>query len=119
VDPYADLDPEQAELLGIPGLLDPAAVAQTLASHEARIKATMTAAPAPVATESDPEPLFEQAARLRREVNSLVGRIAARTGTPHGALHAQTQRAVPGPASRSASVDVLTRRRDYLLSRIR
>jgi len=119
VDPYADLDPEQAELLGIPGLLDPAAVAQTLASHEARIKATMTAAPAPVATESDPEPLFEQAARLRREVNSLVGRIAARTGTPHGAVHAQTQRAVPGPASRSASVDVLTRRRDYLLSRIR
>lgn len=116
-DPYVDLDPEQADVLGIPGLLDPAAVAKTLAAHEHSIRAKLsTPTPAP---EPAGEALFERAARLRREIHSLVGRIAARTQVPHGQVHAQTQRAVPGPPSRSASVDVLERRREYLMSRLR
>jgi hypothetical protein len=55
-------------------------------------------------------------AELRREVNRLVGVLAARTGTPHRQLHAELRRAVPGPASAAAGVDVLERRRDHLMS---
>ena len=54
-------------------------------------------------------------AELRREVNRLVGVLAARQGTPHGQIHAVLRRAVPGPASAAASVEVLEQRRDHLL----
>jgi hypothetical protein len=58
---------------------------------------------------------WRQAADLRREVNQLVSRIAARTGEAHAAVHAKLRRAVPGPASAAASADLLERRRDHLL----
>ena len=68
---------------------------------------------APSAT-SDADP----AADLRREVNRLVSVLAARTGTPHAALHAQIRAAVPGPASASASLELLESRRTYLMARL-
>ena len=52
---------------------------------------------------------------LRREVNRLVARLAARTGEPHAAIHARIRRAVPGPVSAAAGADLLERRRDHLL----
>jgi hypothetical protein len=45
----------------------------------------------------------------------LVGVLAARHGTPHGRLHAQPRRPVPGPASAAASIEVLDGRRDHLM----
>ena len=59
---------------------------------------------------------WRAAAALRREVNQLVGRVAARTGAPHAKVHSQLRRAVPGPASAAAGPDVLEARRDHLLS---
>ena len=61
---------------------------------------------------------WRAAADLRREVNRLVSVLAARTGTPHAALHAQLRTAVPGPASASAPVQVLEARRSYLMARM-
>jgi DNA-binding PadR family transcriptional regulator len=52
---------------------------------------------------------------LRREINSLVGQLAARTGAPHGVVHARVRKAVPGPPSAAAPVEVLASRRDWLL----
>ena len=49
-------------------------------------------------------------------MNRLVALVAARTGQPHARIHADARRAVPGPPSAAASADVLTRRRDYLLT---
>ena len=49
-------------------------------------------------------PGWRAAAGLRREVNQLVGRVAARTGAPHATVHGQLRRAVPGPASASPPV---------------
>jgi len=49
-------------------------------------------------------------------VNRLVGVIAAKQGTPHAQIHAMLRRVVPGPASAAASVEILERRRDHLLS---
>ena len=47
-------------------------------------------------------PPWRAGAQLRREVNRLVGVLAARTGTSHAQLHAELRRAVPGPASAAA-----------------
>ena len=58
---------------------------------------------------------WRTAAALRREVNQLVARVAARTGAPHAKLHSQIRRAVPGPASAAAGPDILEQRRDHLL----
>ncbi|MET3806634.1 superfamily II DNA or RNA helicase [Nakamurella sp. UYEF19] len=64
---------------------------------------------------SDGHAGWRAAAELRREVNQLVGRVAARTGSPHAQVHSQIRRAVPGPPSAAAAAEVLERRRDHLL----
>ena len=48
---------------------------------------------------------WRAAAALRREVNRLVGQVAARTGTPHAQVHGQLRRAVPGPPSAAAGAE--------------
>ena len=58
---------------------------------------------------------WRAAGDLRREINSLVGQLAARTGAPHGVVHGRVRKAVPGPPSAAAPVDVLAARRDWLL----
>ena len=61
---------------------------------------------------------WRAAADLRREVNQLVARVASRSGEPHSRVHVSLRRAVPGPASASASVEVLEKRRDFLLAQL-
>ena len=60
----------------------------------------------------------EQIKDVRREINSLVAQRAARTGKPHAQVHGEVRRAVPGPPSASASLELLIRRRDHLLGLI-
>ncbi|MGH8960656.1 MAG: DEAD/DEAH box helicase [Jatrophihabitantaceae bacterium] len=104
---------EDEEFLGLPGILTPEQMAALLARRDthARHRAT-TAADAPPSAEAV---AWRAGAELRREVNRLVGVLAARSGTPHGQIHAQLRRAVPGPASPAATVDILERRRDHLM----
>jgi superfamily II DNA or RNA helicase len=117
-DPHA---PEDLDYLGLPGLLSPQQTAALLARRDADVRAHVarTARLAPDALdaaddEADLSRAWEQTAALRREINGLVGRIAARTGAPHGTVHADARRAVPGPASPAAGVALLTARRDHL-----
>ena len=107
---------DEQEFLGFPGLLDPSQMAVLLKQREAETRRTVS-----VKTEGEPGPAavqqaHKQAADLRREVNSLVGRVAARTQAPHATVHAKVRKNVPGPASSSATLAQLTARRDYLLT---
>ncbi|MCW2526389.1 MAG: type restriction protein res subunit, partial [Pseudonocardiales bacterium] len=70
------------------------------------------------AAEPDEAASWRAASDLRREVNRLIAVIAARTGKPHGALHAQLRSAVPGPASASAPASVLEARREHLMRQL-
>jgi superfamily II DNA or RNA helicase len=101
------------EFLGLPGILSPEQMAQVLARRDehARRRAHTVDAPPPSAETV----AWRAGAELRREVNRLVGVVAARQGTPHAQVHALLRRVVPGPASAAASADVLERRRDHLL----
>jgi hypothetical protein len=51
-------------------------------------------------------------------VNRLISVLAARTGHPHATLHAQLRAAIPGPASASASLELLEARREHLMKQL-
>jgi superfamily II DNA or RNA helicase len=109
----AQLTEEDEEFLGLPGILSPEQTAALLARRDsaARRRAAGTEAPPPSAEAA----AWRAGAELRREVNRLVGVVAARTGAAHGQIHADLRRVVPGPASAAAGADVLERRRDHLM----
>jgi superfamily II DNA or RNA helicase len=112
------LTDDDEDFLGLPGLLSPEQTAALLARRDRELRARTV--PGPDGGESDdtPDTSWETAAALRREVNSLVAQVAARTGSPHAAVHMRLRVAVPGPPSASATVDVLARRRDHLLAEL-
>jgi len=124
-DPDAD-DGDHADFLGLPGLLSAEQTAALLARRDSELRRRVTqsrgvpiAEPEqPAAPDGPAVSNWRAAAGLRREVNRLVSVLAARTGTPHAALHAQLRTAVPGPASASAPVEVLEARRSYLMERM-
>jgi superfamily II DNA or RNA helicase len=103
---------------GFPGLLTPEQTAALLARRDQELHKRLRAARVedPEADRADVS--WQDAGALRREVNALVARVAAASGMPHAIVHAQVRQAVPGPASSSATADLLARRRDHLLERV-
>src|SRR4051794_19005158 len=118
------VDAEDEEFLGIPGLLTPAQTAELLSkrddelrlriarSHQGEADDFMVVEDHP--DEDDAGRSWRDAAELRREINRLVNRVAARTSQPQAVVHTQLRASVPGPPSASASVDVLRARRERL-----
>ncbi len=113
---------EDHEYLGLPGLLSAEQTAALLfrrdADHKKRASSTRVdevSTDAELAQAEQEAHSWRAAGELRREINSLVGQLAARTGAPHGVVHARLRKAVPGPPSAAAPVDVLSARRDWLL----
>jgi superfamily II DNA or RNA helicase len=115
-----ELSTDDEEFLGLPGLLTAEQTAALLARRDTELRRRVAEGRAAdpdelAATGTDGAASWRVAADLRREVNQLVGRLAARTGEPHAAIHARIRRAVPGPVSAAAGPDLLERRRDHLL----
>src|SRR3954454_10010800 len=122
--PTVVVDAEDEEFLGIPGLLTAEQTAELLSkrdeelrlriaqSHRADDGDFMIVEDHP--DEDDAGRSWRDAAELRREINRLVNRVAARTSQPQAVVHTQLRQQVPGPPSASASVDVLRARRERL-----
>ena len=120
-EPGRPATPDDEEYLGLPGLLDPEQMALLLTRRDAALRRKVTEVrntPIEVAETSAGQNGWRAAAALRREVNQLVAQVAARTGSPHAKVHVQVRTAVPGPVSAAAGVELLERRRDYLLGMI-
>jgi superfamily II DNA or RNA helicase len=121
-----DVAPEDEEFLGIPGLLTPAQTAELLAKRDEELRLRIAARAGhdeeddglfPVEDHPDEDDAgrsWRDAVELRREINRMVSRVAARTSQPHAVVHRQLREHVPGPPSASASVDVLRARRERL-----
>ncbi len=111
---------EEQEYLGLPGLLDADQVATVLKKRQAdQLKAAQRRARREGDTIAPPaaaRPVVTSAERsaLRRELHALVGAWHHRSGSPHGAIHAELRRVCGGPATAQASVDDLRRRIDTL-----
>jgi superfamily II DNA or RNA helicase len=126
--------PEEADYLGLPGLLDPDQVSTLLRKRQAAQLATRTAAaaPAPAAVSAAVPAAVpaagpvgsaasatatvtatvsrEQLAVLRKELNGLVGAWSHRTGQPHGVIHNELRSACGGPALPQASAEQIKAR---------
>lgn len=115
-----DLTDDDEEFLGLPGLLSPEQTAVLLSRRDQEIrKRTGSRLEQAPGSEAEPEVAdWEKTALLRREVNALVARVAARTGDTHAAVHVALRKAVPGPSSATASRKLLESRRDHLLAEL-
>jgi superfamily II DNA or RNA helicase len=117
-----ELSGAEQDYLGLPGLLSAEQTAALLrrrdADHRKRASSTRVDE-APSEQELAQSELesrsWQVTGQLRREINSLVGQLAARTSTPHATVHARVRAAVPGPPSAAAPVEVLSARREWLL----
>ncbi len=102
---------EEADYLGIPGLLDTNQMRDLLARRQAE----QIQKPAPTAGVAGPAGVVTvhgQLRELRRELNSLVSATHYRSGKPRGWIHNELRRRCGGPPVGSATRDQLRARID-------
>ncbi|WP_324609692.1 DEAD/DEAH box helicase, partial [Mycolicibacterium mucogenicum] len=98
---------EEADYLGIPGLLDHTQMRDLLSRRQDEqlqkrsAKAAATGAPPP------PMTTHGQLRELRKELNLLVAAFHHRTGKPHGWIHNELRRRHPGPPVAAATREQL------------
>lgn len=104
---------EEADYLGIPGLLDAEQMRALLRDRQSR---QLTDRSTQVVTAPQPAAVAERVAtadklgELRRELNSLVAMHHHRTGKPHGVIHGELRRECGGPPTALATADQLVER---------
>ncbi|WP_250447357.1 DEAD/DEAH box helicase [Actinotalea sp. C106] len=108
---------EEQDFLGLPGLLDADQVSTLLRQRQAQQVSGAAARRAAAEPEVDHRRLVE----LRKELNTLVGAWARRSGQPHGSVHTELRRRSGGPEVALATVEQLERRtallRDWFVGR--
>jgi superfamily II DNA or RNA helicase len=110
---------EEADYLGIPGLLEPDQVRLLLQKRQARQISRQRSgrgAEIPVPAEQRPVVSHQQLRELRRELNNLVGAWHHETGLPHAVIHADLRRACGGPPTAQATAVELRSRIDLVRS---
>jgi superfamily II DNA or RNA helicase len=102
---------EEADYLGIPGLLDTAQMRDLLRRRQEEQLAIRSASglPAPLST-------HRQLRELRRELNTLVAAIHHRSGKSHGWIHSELRRMCGGPPVAAANTEQLGERIENLRS---
>ena len=106
---------EEADYLGIPGLLDADQMRALLRDRQTRqirersATATVTES-GPSAAAAERVATADRLGELRRELNSLVAMHHHRTGKPHGVIHGELRRECGGPPTALATADQLSQR---------
>ena len=110
---------DEADDLGIPGLLEPQHVRTLLQKRQTRQIARQrgaagaeAGAPRPVPAEERPVVSHQQLLSLRRELHTLVGAWHHQSGLPHGVIHNDLRRSCGGPPAAQASAVELRARID-------
>jgi superfamily II DNA or RNA helicase len=96
---------EEADYLGIPGLLEPDQMRELLRRHQDEQLATRTASGI-----ETPRTTHGRLRELRRELNALVAATHHRTGRTHGWIHNELRRICGGPPVAAANGDQLQAR---------
>ena len=99
---------EEADYLGIPGLLDAEQMRALLHRRQDEQLQKRAAVPSPAL----PATTHGQLRELRRELNTLVAVAHHRTGKPHGWIHGELRRRCGGPPMAAATRDQLKARID-------
>ena len=101
---------EEADYLGIPGLLDPAQMRDLLSKRQDEQLQKRSAKAAATGTPPPPMTTHGQLRELRKELNLLVAAFHHRTGKPHGWIHNELRRRHPGPPVAAATREQLQTR---------
>ncbi|WP_432705143.1 DEAD/DEAH box helicase family protein [Actinoplanes regularis] len=110
---------EEADYLGLPGLLTPDEVTMLLNKRQTEQLAVQkrleqeAARNAPEPAPREPVVVLsagERRATLRRQLNTLVAAHHHRTNLPHGKIHAELRRLCGGPPSAQATIEQLEER---------
>jgi hypothetical protein len=106
------IDADDADYLGLPGLLSPEQTAALLARRDRELRRRAGASLAAVDDEPDPEDVaaYQQVAALRRQLSAMVSAYATASGRPHGSIHAELRRRTGGPPTPMATVEQLQAR---------
>lgn len=104
---------EEADYLGIPGLLDAEQMRALLHRRQDEQLQRRAAQAAPAAVSAPPS-MHGQLRELRRELNSLVSATHHRTGKPHGWIHSELRRRCGGPPIAAASREQIQARIEAL-----
>jgi len=102
---------EELGFLGIPGLLEAEGITELLRQQQA-MQASGRAHDAASSTPTDLDPALEhrRAAKLRKELQKLVGAWSRKTGRPHAQIHTELRRRNGGPeVPQATSVDLQKR----------
>ncbi|OHT92251.1 DEAD/DEAH box helicase [Mycobacterium syngnathidarum] len=101
---------EEADYLGIPGLLDAEQMRDLLRRRQDEQITKRTAEAAVSGGPPPPRTTHGQLRELRRELNALVTIAHHRTGKPHGWIHNELRRICGGPPVAAATTDQLKAR---------
>lgn len=112
-----DLTDEDIEFIGIPGVLNPNEIASLLQKRDMDIRKNF-GLPDPSEEPEELNPIQREMEKkeVRKDINRIVSRIALTKGFAHAQVHAKTRKAVPGPATAVADIDVLNQRLEWLQS---
>ncbi|GGG69183.1 DEAD/DEAH box helicase [Corynebacterium pelargi] len=110
---------EEADYLGLPGLLDAEQMRALLRKRQAeqldrRDAQAQAATPVREQKEEAASVASQEIPKLRKELNTLVALAASRTGRPHGAIHTEVRAQCGGPPTALCSAEQLQKRIDYL-----
>ena len=98
---------EEADYLGIPGLLDPVQMRELLRRQQEEQYDRRTR---DGVTKAEPATRHGQLRDLRRELNALVSAAHYRLGKPHGWIHNELRRLCGGPPVAAATSEQLAER---------
>lgn len=114
------LSPEEIDFIGIPGILDPTAIASILQKRDDDIRKSFgykEEVEETVTRELNPFEAEEQRREVRKEINRCVSRIALSRGLSHAQIHHRTRKAVPGLATAEVKdIEILNKRLEWLQS---
>uniref|UniRef100_A0ABS1FK08 DEAD/DEAH box helicase n=1 Tax=Corynebacterium antarcticum TaxID=2800405 RepID=A0ABS1FK08_9CORY len=115
---------EEADYLGLPGLLDAEQMRQLLKQRQAeqvearagehRHEQEMKAVQWNQSAEETKSTASDEIPRLRKELNTLVSITSGRTGRPHGAIHNEVRQNCGGPPTALCTAEQLRDRIAYL-----
>jgi superfamily II DNA or RNA helicase len=101
---------EEADYLGIPGLLDADQMRDLLRRRQEEQLTKRSAVAAATGAPPPPRTTHGQLRELRKELNALVTIAHHRTGKPHGWIHNELRRICGGPPVAAATTDQLKER---------
>ncbi|ABK70987.1 DEAD/DEAH box helicase [Mycolicibacterium smegmatis] len=101
---------EEADYLGIPGLLDAEQMRDLLRRRQEEQLTKRTAVAAETGAPPPPRTTHGQLRELRKELNALVTIAHHRTGKPHGWIHNELRRICGGPPVAAATTEQLKER---------